>query len=88
LLEQCYIFETVTDRNEERRRRAQERSTLPGHVIIAGEPKPALYAELSLEARLERMAALCAAQWQVSGGELRQVPRGALPGEIFECHRG
>ncbi len=79
----------MRDTNDEARRlRADARRLIPGEIVRAGAPKPALYAHLTLEARVEHMAALCATQWLLSGGTLSKVSRTELPGEVFECHRG
>jgi len=75
------------DSREERA--ARRRAEWQGELVSAHAPKPALYADLSLEERLAAMTQLCARAAIAAGHPANpSTPRAAWPGELFELRRG
>lgn len=70
------------DSSESRKARALRRASYPGEVVRAGQPKPCLYDEMSLQQRFINQAQLVARQFAASSTLLRES-RSNWPGEIF-----
>ncbi len=64
-------------------RAARRRREYAGEIVIAGTPKPALYEELDLAARLTHMTALSRRLATMSGKTEAPRPRAEWPGEIL-----
>lgn len=68
-----------------RRARADaRRANMWGEKVLAGTPKPELYAGLSPTERFHAMARLCARQWLAHHPPPARLQRSEWPGEKFD----
>jgi len=74
----------VSSRQE---RAAARQATWGGQIVETGQPKGALYAELSPAERLLALAELNARLWLASGQSLVGGDRRSWPGQVFEIER-
>jgi len=73
--------------DDAQRRADERRRTYEGEIVGVGTPKPRLRAESFTLARPEEMWALCVAQSQAAGREMRSFTRSEMPGEVFRIDR-
>ncbi len=78
----------INDDTQRRRRVELRRETWAGEIVSAGTPKPALWAEMTVDERLTVMTRLCRSQWTASGREIRRLALSEWPGEVFEVAHG